>query len=89
MRMIGDFSPLIFLSALGLPDILRIKFGAGLILEAVYQEATAANLKGYDEAKELYFFVSDSSQMLSKNSVARFTVSSSLTQIPALNSSIS
>ena len=89
MRMIGDFSSLIFLSALGLPDILRIKFGEVLIPEAVYQEVTAANLKRYDEVKEIYFFVSDFSQILSKKSVARSTVSLSLTQIPALNSSIS
>jgi hypothetical protein len=31
--------------------MLRIEFGEMLILEAVYQEATTANFKGYDEVK--------------------------------------
>ncbi len=55
MRMIGDFSSLIFLSALGLPDILRIKFGEVPIPEAVYQKVTAANLKRYDAVKKDLF----------------------------------
>ncbi len=55
--MIGDSSSLIFLSALGLPDILRIKFSEVPIPEAVYQEVTAANLKRYDEVKkDLFLF---------------------------------
>ncbi len=57
MRMIGDFSPLIFLSAIGSPDILRIKFGEVLIPEAVYQEVAAANLERYDKVKkDLFLF---------------------------------
>ena len=43
---------MIFLSALGLLDILRIEFGDVLIPEAVYQEVTANNLKGSDEVKD-------------------------------------
>ena len=46
MKVVSDSSPLIFLSALGLLDILRIEFGEVLIPEMVYQEVTANDLKG-------------------------------------------
>ena len=52
MKVASDSSPLIFLSALGLLDILRIEFGEVLIPEAVYQEVTANDLKGSDEVKD-------------------------------------
>ena len=52
MKVISDSSPLIFLSALGLLDILRIEFGEVLIPEAVYREVTANNLKGSGEVQD-------------------------------------
>ncbi len=52
MKVVSNSSPLIFLSALGLLDILRIEFGEVLIPEVVYQEVTANDLKGSDEVKD-------------------------------------
>lgn len=52
MKVISNSSPLIFLSAIGLLDILRIEFGEVLIPEVVYREVTADNLKGSDEVKD-------------------------------------
>jgi hypothetical protein len=49
MKVVSNSSPLIFLSALGLLDILRTEFGEVLIPEMVYQEVTANDLKGSDE----------------------------------------
>ena len=51
MKVISNSSPLIFLSAVRLLDILRIEFGEVLIPEMVYQEVTANDLKGSDEVK--------------------------------------
>ncbi|PXF61244.1 MAG: hypothetical protein C4B59_04645 [Candidatus Methanogaster sp.] len=47
-NVVSDSSSLIFLSAFGLLDILRIGFGEVAISEAVYQEVTAKDLKGSD-----------------------------------------
>ena len=52
MKVVSNSSPLIFLSALGLLDILRIEFGEVLIPEVVYQEVTANHLKGSREVKD-------------------------------------
>ena len=52
MKVVSNSSPLIFLSALGLLDILRIEFGEVLIPEVVYQEVTANDLKGSREVKD-------------------------------------
>lgn len=52
MKVISDSSPLIFLSALGLLDILRIEFGEVPIPEAVYREVTANNLEGSGEVQD-------------------------------------
>jgi len=52
MKVISNSSPLIFLSAIGLLDILRIESGEVLIPEAVYQEVTANDLKGSCEVKD-------------------------------------
>lgn len=49
MKVVSNSSPLIFLSALGLLDVLRIEFGEVLIPEMVCQEVTADGLKGSDE----------------------------------------
>ena len=46
MKVVSNSSPLIFLSALGLLDVLRTEFGEVLIPEMVYQEVTANDLKG-------------------------------------------
>ncbi len=52
MKVISNSSPLIFLSILELLDILRVEFGEVLIPETVYQEVTAADLKGSDEVTD-------------------------------------
>ena len=46
MKVVSNSSPLIFLSALGLLDVLRTEFGEVLIPEMVDQEVTANDLKG-------------------------------------------
>ena len=52
MKVVNNSSPLMFLSALGLLDVLRIEFGEVLIPEMVYQEVTANDLKGSREVKD-------------------------------------
>ena len=52
MKVISNSSPLIFLSSIGLLDILRIESGEVLIPEAVYQEVTSNDLKGSGEVKD-------------------------------------
>ena len=52
MKVVSNSSPLIFLSILELLDILRVEFGEVLIPETVYQEVTAADLKGSDEVTD-------------------------------------
>jgi len=54
MKVVSDSSPLIFLSALGLLDILRIEFGEVLMPEAVYQEVSKWSW-GYDMAWRVFF----------------------------------
>ncbi len=49
MLGVSNYSPFISLSALGLPDVLRIEFDDVLIPEMVYQEVTSNDLKGFDE----------------------------------------
>jgi predicted nucleic acid-binding protein len=52
MKVVSNSSSLIFLSALGLLDVLRIEFDEVLIPEMVYQEVTANDLKGFDAVKD-------------------------------------
>lgn len=51
MKVISNSSPLIFLSAVGLLDLLKKEFEEILIPEAVYKEVTSNNLKGSNEVK--------------------------------------
>ncbi len=51
MKVVSNSSPLIFLSAIGLLDILKTEFGEILIPETVYEEVTSKNLKGSNEVK--------------------------------------
>ncbi len=51
MKVVSNSSPLIFLSAIGFLDLLKIEFGEVLIPEAVYKEVTSKNLKGSNEVK--------------------------------------
>ncbi len=51
MKVVSNSSPLIFLSAIGLLDLLKTEFGEILIPEAVYEEVTSKDLKGSNEVK--------------------------------------
>lgn len=51
MKVISNSSPLIFLSAVGLLDLLKKEFEEILVPEAVYTEVTSNNLKGSNEVK--------------------------------------
>jgi predicted nucleic acid-binding protein len=51
MKVISNSSPLIFLSAVGLLDLLKKEFEEILVPEAVYKEVTSNNLKGSNEVK--------------------------------------
>ncbi|KCZ73498.1 putative nucleic acid-binding protein, contains PIN domain [Candidatus Methanoperedens nitroreducens] len=51
MKVVSNSSPLIFLSAIGMLDLLRNEFGEILIPEAVYDEVTSKELKGSNEVK--------------------------------------
>lgn len=51
MKVVSNSSPLIFLSAIGMLDILTAEFGKILVPEAVYDEVTSNKLKGSNEVK--------------------------------------
>jgi len=51
MKVISNSSPLIFLSAVGLLDLLKKEFEEILVPEAVFKEVTSNNLKGSNEVK--------------------------------------
>lgn len=51
MKVVSNSSPLIFLSAIGMLDLLKIEFGEILIPEVVYGEVTSKDLKGSNEVK--------------------------------------
>jgi predicted nucleic acid-binding protein len=46
MKVVSNSSPLIFLSAIGMLDLLKNEFGELMIPEAVYDEVTSKELKG-------------------------------------------
>src|SRR3972149_5405440 len=52
MKVVSNSSPLIFLSAIGMLDLLKDEFGEILVPEAVYDEVTSNELKGSDEVKD-------------------------------------
>ena len=51
MKVVSNSSPLIFLSAIGMLDLLKAEFGEILVPEAVYEEVTSNELKGSNEVK--------------------------------------
>lgn len=51
MKVISNSSPLIFLSAIGMLDLLKSEFGEIIVPEAVYDEVTSKELKGSNEVK--------------------------------------
>jgi len=51
MKVVSNSSPLIFLSAIGMLDLLKDEFGEILVPEAVYDEVTSNELKGSNEVK--------------------------------------
>ncbi len=51
MKVVSNSSPLIFLSAIGMLDLLKAEFGEILVPEAVYDEVTSNELKGSNEVK--------------------------------------
>ena len=51
MKVVSNSSPLIFLSAIGMLDMLKNEFGEILVPEAVYDEVTSNELKGSNEVK--------------------------------------
>ena len=51
MKVVSNSSPLIFLSAIGMLDLLKSEFGEILVPEAVYDEVTINDLKGSNEVK--------------------------------------
>jgi len=51
MKVVSNSSPLIFLSAIGMLDLLKAEFGEILVPEAVYEEVTSKELKGSNEVK--------------------------------------
>jgi len=51
MRVVSNSSPLIFLSAIGMLDLLKSEFEEILVPEAVYDEVTSNELKGSYEVK--------------------------------------
>lgn len=51
MKVVSNSSPLIFLSAIGMLELLKIEFGEISIPEVVYEEVTSTNLKGSNEVK--------------------------------------
>ncbi len=51
MKVVSNSSPLIFLSAIGMLDLLKTEFGEVFIPKVVYEEVTAKGLKGSNEVK--------------------------------------
>lgn len=51
MKVVSNSSPLIFLSAIGMLDLLESEFGEILVPEAVFDEVTLNELKGSNEVK--------------------------------------
>ncbi|VVB55046.1 Uncharacterised protein [uncultured archaeon] len=51
MKVVSNSSPLIFLSAVGILDLLKSEFGEILVPEPVYNEVTSNELKGSSEVK--------------------------------------
>jgi uncharacterized protein len=51
MKVVSNSSPLIFLSAVGMLDLLKAEFEEILVPEAVYDEVTSNELKGSYEVK--------------------------------------
>ncbi len=51
MKVVSNSSPLIFLSAIGMLDLLKAEFGEIIVPEAVYDEVTSKELKGSNEVK--------------------------------------
>lgn len=51
MKVVSNSSPLIFLSAIGMLDLLKVEFGEIIVPEAVYDEVTSNELKGSNEMK--------------------------------------
>lgn len=51
MKVVSNSSPLIFLSAIGMLDLLKAEFGEIIVPEAVYDEVTSNELKGSNEVK--------------------------------------
>ncbi len=51
MKVISNSSPLIFLSSVGMLDLLKTEFGEILIPDIVYKEVTSKSLKGSNEVK--------------------------------------
>jgi hypothetical protein len=52
MKVVSNSSPLIFLSAIGMLDLLKAEFGEILVPEAVFDEVTSNELKGSNEVKQ-------------------------------------
>ncbi|MDP3104897.1 MAG: DUF3368 domain-containing protein [Candidatus Methanoperedens sp.] len=52
MKVVSNSSPLIFLSAIGMLDLLKDEFGEILVPEAVYDEVTSNELKGSNEVRD-------------------------------------
>ena len=51
MKVVSNSSPLIFLSGIGMLDLLRGEFGEILVPEAVFDEVTSNELEGSNEVK--------------------------------------
>ncbi len=51
MKVVSNSSPLIFLSSIGMMELLKNEFGEILVPEAVYDEVTSNELKGSNEVK--------------------------------------
>jgi predicted nucleic acid-binding protein len=51
MKVVSNSSPLIFLSAIGMLNLLKAEFGEIIVPEAVYDEVTSNELKGSNEVK--------------------------------------
>ncbi len=67
MKVVSNSSPLIFLSAIGMLDLLKTEFGEILVPRAVYDEVTLKELKGSNEVKhaEWIKILSTKSEVLS------------------------
>ena len=54
MKVVSNSSPLIFLSAIGMLDLLKAEFGEILMPEAVFDEVASNELKGSNEVKHAW-----------------------------------